>query len=216
MTSNNFNRLRFIRSLLWGMVVLAVLLFGGAYIFQASDRKQMSSGAEGTGEAAIHSDFSLTDHQGNRVTEASFPGRWQLVFFGFTHCPDVCPTTLAYMADALDRMGPEADRVAPLFITIDPVRDTPDVMAEYVGAFHPALIGLTGSEKDVAAAAEAFRVYSEKLDDDTAPDGYLMAHSGHIYLMAPDGRYQTVFREGDQSAEDMAIRVLAIMNGNTI
>ncbi|WP_348657950.1 SCO family protein, partial [uncultured Thalassospira sp.] len=130
--------------------------------------------------------------------------------------PDVCPTTLAYMADALDRMGPEADRVAPLFITIDPVRDTPDVMAEYVGAFHPALIGLTGSEKDVAAAAEAFRVYSEKLDDDTAPDGYLMAHSGHIYLMAPDGRYQTVFREGDQSAEDMAIRVLAIMNGNTI
>ena len=157
MTSHNFNRLRFVRSILWGMVVLAALLFGGAYIFQASAHKQMSSGAEGTGEAAIHSDFSLTDHQGNRVTEASFPGRWQLVFFGFTHCPDVCPTTLAYMADALDRMGPEADRVAPLFITIDPVRDTPDVMAEYVGAFHPALIGLTGSEKDVAAAAEAFR-----------------------------------------------------------
>jgi protein SCO1/2 len=215
MTSHNFKWLRFVRYILWGMVGLAVLLSGGAYIFQNGDRKEISSVKE-TGESAIHSDFSLIDHQGNRVSEASFPGRWQLVFFGFTHCPDVCPTTLAYMADTLDRMGREAERVAPIFITIDPARDTPDVMAEYVGAFHPTLIGLTGSEEEVAAAAEAFRVYYERLDQDTAPDGYLMAHSGHIYLMSPDGRYQTVFREGDQPAEGMAIRILAIMNGKAL
>ena len=155
----------------------------------------------------------MTDHNGNRVTEADFLGRWQLVFFGFTHCPDVCPTTLAYMANVLDRFGSEVERVAPIFITVDPTRDTPEVMAEYVQAFHPKLVGLTGSEAEVAAAAQSFRVYYERMEEETAPDGYLMAHSGHIYLMTPEGRFEDVFREGDQSAEEMATEVLARMNG---
>jgi len=161
-----------------------------------------------TGEALITSDFALTDHTGRRVTEADFAGRWQLVFFGFTYCPDICPTTLAYMGSVLDLLGDNAERVAPLFVTVDPARDTPEVMAAYVAAFHPRLIGLTGTEAEVAAAAKALRVYYERMDQADAPDGYLMAHSGYIYLMTPEGRFDAVFREGRESAEALAGEIL--------
>jgi cytochrome oxidase Cu insertion factor (SCO1/SenC/PrrC family) len=161
-----------------------------------------------TGEALIVSDFALTDHTGRRVTEADFAGRWQLVFFGFTYCPDICPTTLAYMATVLDILGDQADRVAPLFITVDPARDTPEVMAAFVTAFHPRLIGLTGTDAEVAAAAKAFRVYYERMDQADAPDGYLMAHAGYLYLMSPAGRFEAVLREGDGTAEELAEEIL--------
>ena len=208
MTSGKTTHLRRIRYGLWFLVTIAALVIGGAYFVRTIGVREPPSVT--TGEAAIRSEFSLIDHNGNRVTEADFLGRWQLVFFGFTYCPDVCPTTLAYMANVLDRFGGEVERVAPIFITVDPSRDTPEVMAEYVQAFHPKLVGLTGSEAAVAAAA--FRVYYEKMEEETAPDGYLMAHSGHIYLMTPEGRFEDVFREGEQSAEEMAVDVLARMN----
>lgn len=211
MTSTKTMQLRRIRFSLWILVAAAVLALGGAYVVRTIGVREPPSVA--VSEAAIRSEFSLTDHNGNRVTEADFLGRWQLVFFGFTHCPDVCPTTLAYMANVLDRFGGEVERIAPIFITVDPSRDTPEVMAEYVQAFHPKLVGLTGSEAEVAAAAQSFRVYYERMEEETAPDGYLMAHSGHIYLMTPEGGFEDVFREGDQSAEEMAADVLARMNG---
>ncbi|MHA7882095.1 SCO family protein [Nitratireductor rhodophyticola] len=211
MTSTKATQLRRIRFSLWILVAAAVLALGGAYFVRTIGVREPLPVT--VGEAAIRSEFSLIDHNRNRVTEADFLGRWQLVFFGFTHCPDVCPTTLAYMANVLDRFGGEVERVAPIFITVDPSRDTPEVMAEYVQAFHPKLVGLTGSEAEVAAAAQSFRVYYEKMEEETAPDGYLMAHSGHIYLMTPEGRFEDVFREGDQSAEEMAADVLARMNG---
>lgn len=193
-------------------MAVAASVLGGTYFARMSAFRAPPAPIT-VGEAAIRSAFSLTDHNGNHVTEADFPGRWQLVFFGFTHCPDVCPTTVAYMANVLDRLGGEVERVAPIFITVDPTRDTPEVMAEFVQAFHPKLTGLTGSEAEVAAAAQSFRVYYEKMEEETAPDGYLMAHSGHIYLMTPEGRFEDVFREGEQSAEDMAADILARMNG---
>ncbi len=212
MTSTKTTQLRRIRFSLWFLVAAAALALGGAYFVRTIGVREPPPPVT-VGEAAIRSEFSLIDHNGNRVTEADFLGRWQLVFFGFTHCPDVCPTTLAYMANVLDRLGGEVERVAPIFITVDPSRDTPEVMAEYVQAFHPKLVGLTGSEAEVAAAAQSFRVYYERMEEETAPDGYLMAHSGHIYLMTPEGRFEDVFREGDQSAEEMAADVLARMNG---
>ncbi|WP_321174959.1 SCO family protein [Brevirhabdus pacifica] len=138
------------------------------------------------------------------MTEADFAGRWQLVFFGFTHCPDVCPTTLAYMARVLDLLGAGADQVAPLFITVDPERDTPEVMAAFVSSFHPRLVGLTGSPQQAAEAARNFKVYHEHMADAHAPDGYTMAHAGHIYLMRPDGSFEAVFLEGDQPPADLA------------
>ena len=212
MTSTKTTQLRRIRFSLWILVAAAALALGGAYFVRTIGIREPPPPVT-VGEAAIRSEFSLIDHNGNRVTEADFLGRWQLVFFGFTHCPDVCPTTLAYMANVLDRFGGEVERVAPIFITVDPSRDTPEVMAEYVQAFHPKLVGLTGSEAEVAAAAQSFRVYYEKMEEETAPDGYLMAHSGHIYLMTPEGRFEDVFREGEQFAEEMAVEVLARMNG---
>ncbi len=212
MTSTKTTQLRRIRFSLWILVAAAVLALGGVYFVRTIGVREPSPPVT-VGEAAIRSAFSLIDHNGSRVTEADFLGRWQLVFFGFTHCPDVCPTTLAYMANVLDRLGEKVERVAPIFITVDPSRDTPQVMAAYVQAFHPKLVGLTGSEAEVAAAAQSFRVYYERMEEETAPDGYLMAHSGHIYLMTPEGRFEDVFREGDQSAEGMAADVLARMNG---
>lgn len=213
MTSTSTKHLTHIRYGLWILAVVAAMALGGAYLVRSmsfSETPRITS----TGEALVHTEFTLTDHKGNRVTEADFLGRWQLVFFGFTYCPDICPTTLAYMAEVLDRLGDESrEQIVPIFITVDPSRDTPAVMAEYVQAFHPDLIGLTGTDTEIGAAAYAFRVYYEKMEQDSAPDGYLMAHSGYIYLMTPEGRYEAVFREGQQSAEEMASDVVTRMNG---
>lgn len=202
-TGAGARRLRALRRGAWIGVALVVVLAAALAVrqtfFPAADPQTWV-----TGDALIKSRFTLTDHTGRRVTEADFAGRWQLVFFGYTSCPDVCPTTLAYLASALNLLGGRADRVAPLFITVDPKRDTPDVMAAFVAAFHPRLIGLTGSEDDIAAAAQAFRVYYRRTDDAAAPAGYLMAHSGYIYLMAPDGRFEAVFREDRETAAELA------------
>lgn len=211
MTSSKSAQLKRIRYGLCLLAALAALALGGAYLLRTIGFRDLPSPVS-VGEAAVHSEFSLTDHNGKRVTEADFQGRWQLVFFGFTHCPDICPTTLAYMAEVLDRLGNESQHIVPLFITVDPTRDTPEVMAEYVQAFHPNLIGLTGTEAETAAAAEAFRVYYEKMEEATAPHGYVMAHSGHIYLMTPEGRYEAVFREAEQPAQEMASEIATRMN----
>ena len=159
------------------------------------------------GDADIRSEFTLINHEGQTVTQDDYKGRWQLVFFGFTHCPDICPTTLAYIGSVLDQLGNDAGQVAPLFVTVDPERDTPEVLKDYVANFHPRLVGLTGSKAQVAAVAEAFKVYHEKLLNEAAPDGYAMAHAGHIYLMDPDGRFEAVFLESAQPAEEMAEQI---------
>lgn len=192
---------------LWLGVAASVVVVGGTLVWRAASPPGLPAPIF-IGEAAIRSDFSLIGHTGRAVTEADFAGRWQLVFFGFTHCPDICPTTLAYMASVMDLLGDRADRVAPLFITVDPARDTVPVMAEFVSAFHPGLVGLTGTEVQVAEAAQNFRVYYERMDDKSAPDGYLMAHAGHLYLMRPDGKFEAVFLESGQSPDTLAEEIL--------
>lgn len=142
---------------------------------------------------ALGGPFSLQDHNGQRVTEGAFAGRLGLIYFGFTYCPDVCPTELGLMASALDLLGPDASRVLPVLITIDPARDTPAALADYVSRFHPALIGLTGTEEEIATAARAFRVYYRKIQPPGASD-YLMHHSSFIYLVGPDGKVRQLFR----------------------
>ena len=163
------------------------------------------------GEADIRSEFSLVDHTGRPVTQADFAQHWQLVFFGFTHCPDVCPMTLLYLADVIDHLGEQAERVAPLFITVDPARDTVPVMAEYAAAFHPRLVGLTGTEAQVAEAAASFRAWYEVSEDPAAPDGYFLAHAGHLYLMRPDGSFEAAFLEGSQPPEALAAEILGVI-----
>ena len=142
-----------------------------------------------SGAALVGGPFTLTDHNGREVTEKTFLGKYMLVFFGFTFCPDVCPTELQVISAALDQMGPEADAIQPVFITVDPERDTPEVLKAYVGNFRPRLLGLTGTPEQVAAAAKAFRVYYAKVKNSGSAADYMMDHSTIIYLMGPDGRF---------------------------
>lgn len=137
--------------------------------------------------------FTLLDHTGRSVTEADFAGRYMLVYFGFTFCPDVCPTELGTMAAAIDELGEEGERVTPALVTIDPERDTPEALADYVSRFHPRMVGLTGTPEQIAAAARAYRVYYAKVSRPEMTQ-YLMDHSSFIYLVGPDGRVRALFR----------------------
>jgi protein SCO1/2 len=174
-------------------VLLIALATGiGAIWFSLSDRSRMS----GAGTALVGGPFTMTDHTGKRVTDKDFLGKYMLVFFGFTYCPDVCPTELQVMSAALDELGELASRIQPVFVTIDPARDTPQVMREYVASFHPSTIGLTGSEADVAAMAAAYRVYYARQPAKQGDSDYLMDHSTILYLMGPDGKFVRHFTYG--------------------
>ena len=141
---------------------------------------------------AIGGPFSLTAHDGRRVTDQTFRGKWLLVYFGYTHCPDVCPTTLADIAELLDQLGPLAEKVQPLFVTIDPERDSAKAVGEFVSVFDRRIVGLTGTSTEIAAVAKQYRVYYKKLPAEEGSDNYLMEHSSFIYVMGPDGKYVTL------------------------
>ena len=146
----------------------------------------------GTGEALVGGPFTLVDQTGKSITDKDFRGKYMLIFFGYTYCPDVCPTELQVMMAALDTLGPRAAEVQPIFITIDPDRDTPEVMQSYVENFGPSLVGLTGTAEQIAQVAKAYRVYYAK-SGNTKTQDYLMDHSSIIYLMGPDGVFMKHF-----------------------
>lgn len=152
--------------------------------------------------APIGGDFALTDQNGNRVTNDSLKGRYRLVYFGYSFCPDVCPVDVQRMAQGLkefETANAEAGaRVQPVFITVDPARDTVPVLKEFVAAFHPRLIGLTGTEAEIDAAKRTYRVYAAK-GEGTDAENYLMDHSAFIYLMDPDGKPIMYFERGDDA-----------------
>lgn len=145
--------------------------------------------------------FSLTDHHGSRVSDTDFRGRFMLVYFGFTRCTDTCPVDLPIIAQALDGLGPRAETIAPLFITVDPAHDTPPVLAAYVATFHPRLIGLTGSEAEIAAVARAYKVHRRKLTLPHHGAGqYVVDHGSLTYLMGRDGRFLTLLPHNSGAA----------------
>jgi cytochrome oxidase Cu insertion factor (SCO1/SenC/PrrC family) len=154
---------------------------------------------------AIGGPVTLTDQSGKAVTDVDYRGRWMLVYFGYTFCPDVCPTELSTIASALDRLGPDAAKIAPIFITIDPDRDTPAVLADYVKLFDKRLIGLTGTPEQIHDVARAYRVYYAKVTPKTS-SSYLMDHSSFAYLMSPDGRFRALLQPGE-SPEAMASKI---------
>jgi protein SCO1 len=158
---------------------------------------------ESSGTALIGGPFSLIGADGKTVTDRDFNGRYMLVFFGFTHCPDICPAELQVIAQALDRLGDQASKVVPIFVTLDPERDTPKAMADYVKSFGPSFVGLTGSPEAIAAAAKAYRVAYTKVENKGLPNEYSVDHSALVYLMDPQGKYLAHFTYGT-SAEDMA------------
>jgi protein SCO1/2 len=144
--------------------------------------------------------FALVDDTGKPRTDADFRGRLMLIYFGYTHCPDACPTTLQDIADALAKLGPAADQVAPIFITIDPERDTVQYLKGYAEQFDAKFVALTGSPEQIATAAKSYRVYYRKA---TNQADYLMDHSSIVYLMGRDGKFLTHFTP-DTTPDQMA------------
>lgn len=141
--------------------------------------------------------FELVDHDGRTVTERDFAGRHMLIYFGYTYCPDICPTDLGNLAVALDDIGPLTAKLQPLFITVDPDRDTKAVLRDYAGAFHPTLLGLTGTQEQISVAAKAYRVHRRVYRlEGAGPKEYLVDHSSLAYLMGPDGKFVTMFPHG--------------------
>ena len=175
-----------------GSIVLVVILVSG--------RDPVPS----AGAAAIGGPFTLVDQNGRTVTDKDLRGHPFLVFFGFTHCPDVCPTSLFEISEVLGKLGPDAHKVSALFVTIDPERDTAAEMKDYLSSFNPHLVGLTGDPAAIAAVAKEYRVYVKKVPLDNGD--YTMDHTALVYLMDKEGRFVTPFnlkRTPEDAAADL-------------
>ena len=185
--------LRAIRLALWGVVLVA----GAALAVQQWTGREKSA-------ETFRPDFALQDGNGQTYTMADFRGKFSLVFFGFTNCPDVCPTTMSEVAQLMDDLGAKADGVQPLFISIDPERDRRQGLTEYVAAFHPAILGLSGDDAATKDAATSFKIYFGREEDPSAPGGYTMSHSSGLYLIGPDGEWLRQFAYETPAAEILA------------
>ena len=156
---------------------------------------------ETSGKALVGGPFTLIDSGGKTVTDQDFRGRYMLIFFGFTHCPDICPAALQVMAAALDQLGDKAKKVVPIFITLDPERDTPEAVGAYVKNFSSNIVGLTGSMEAISVTAKAYRVSFSKFQDKSGGDNYTIDHSALAYLMGTDGEYITHIPYGTSVAQ---------------
>ncbi|MEL6277743.1 MAG: SCO family protein [Pseudomonadota bacterium] len=165
---------------------LSLLIFGPT-------ENQRSGAVTAIGQAQIGGPFELIDQNGQTVTQAALEGQLNLIYFGFTFCPDFCPTELANMAVAKEKLAERGVDTQLFFITIDPERDTPEILKEYAEAFDPEMIALGGSVEQVAAAANAYRVIYRRAEDPDFPDGYAMDHSTFVYAVDGSGRFITVF-----------------------
>ncbi len=189
---------------------LAILALGiASYLYlqpkPAINQAQFDSNATGA-QGSYGGPFTLTNDDGARVTNDTYAGRYLLIYFGYTFCPDVCPTSLSVMTQALDRLELEASEKAaaiqPLFITVDPERDTVEVLNNYVDFFHPRLVGLTGSPEEIAGVIADYRIYAKKVTEEGASD-YLMDHTSAFVFLDPQGRFIRLFTHGT-SAQEMA------------
>jgi protein SCO1/2 len=191
-------------ALIYGAIgfVLALLILGtGAFVWLT----------QGGTASLVGGPFTLENGNGQQVTDRDFRGKYMLVYFGYTFCPDVCPTTLNEVADAMDRLGSKADRLQPIFISVDPKRDSPEVMKQYVTAFSPRLIGLTGTPDQIAAVAKEYRVYYAEHRTGPGPNDYSMDHSSVLYLMGPDGKFVAPIRPDEDGAQ-MAAELSRLMS----
>ena len=181
--------------------LLLVAALAGGVLWHESEKVPGLGRVVSTGRADIGGPFQLTDQSGKRVTDKDFRGRYMLIYFGYSFCPDVCPTTLAVMAQALEKVGDRSRRVAPILVTIDPERDTPKVLEDYVKAFGPTFVGLTGNAAEIKDVEKKYRVYAVKKPLEGG--NYGMDHSSVIYLMGPDGKLVSFYDEAI-SPDDLA------------
>ncbi len=195
--------LRKFRMLLWGLVALLVVGVGTMALIRPGGGDGGSSGAgDGAGAVLVGGPFELVDGEGRTVTDRDFRGEPFAIFFGFTHCPDVCPTSLYEMAGWIEALGAAADDMRFAFVTVDPERDTPERLAVYVGSFSEAIIPLTGTRAQIDAVLDAYRVYARKVPLDG--DDYTMDHSAFVYLMGADGRYRAHIPYGESAERAVA------------
>ncbi len=187
------------------LAVLAAFVAGALALFATV---WLTLPKEATQPSGVGGPFHLIDQSGRAVTDQDFKGKPFLVFFGFTYCPDICPTTLFDMSEVLKRLGPDADKTAALFITVDPERDTPEKLKDYVSSFHPRIFGLTGTPEEIAKVEKEYRVYAKKVP---LKDGdYTMDHTAVVYLMDKDGRFVAPFnlkKSADEAAADLRRRL---------
>jgi protein SCO1 len=196
------------RTLLTAAVLAgAVVLAAGVFVWLALTGTAGGI-AGGLFRSAVGGPFRLTDQNGRTVTDKDLRGKWLLVYFGYTHCPDECPTALNNIALALEYLGAKAKEIRPVFITVDPERDTPAVLKTYVASFDAPILALTGSAAAVAQAAKGYRVYYVK--HALAGGDYEMDHSSIIDVMDPQGRFTASF-SGDSPPKDMAARLLKLL-----
>jgi protein SCO1/2 len=188
-------------------LLLVAALIGGVLWYE-SEKVPGLGRVVTTGQADVGGSFQLTDQSGKRVSDKDFRGRYMLIYFGYSFCPDVCPTTLAVMAQALEKLGDRSQRITPILITIDPERDTPKVLEDYVKAFGPSFVGLTGSADEIKAVEKKYRVYAVKKPLEGG--NYGMDHSSVIYLMGPDGKIVSFYDEAispDDLAKDLKQKI---------
>ena len=196
-----------IRIALWGLVAVAGI---GAAALWSSDRALSPMAWFLPDADGVSADFELTDHNGMVQTDEDFRGRWMLVFFGFTSCPDICPTGLATIQQVMDDLGPEGTAVQPLFITVDPDRDGPSVLAAYVPQFGPTILGLGGSPEQIEKTARRFKVYRERIAEPLAPGGYTIGHTSSLLIFGPGGEFVRTFgydEDAAQIASDLRMRI---------
>ena len=190
--------------------VLALLAMAAYAVNELRQRPIDGAGWDTSSEGApIGGAFELTDHTGRRVTQADYAGMYLLVFFGFTHCPDVCPRAMDQFAGAMAALGNDAAQVQPILITVDPERDTPQVLADYVAPLDANIVGLTGTPEEIEAVETLYRAYARKVE--TGEGEYTMDHSGIIYLMGPDGGFLTLF-DGSDTPDTMAAEIAAAID----
>lgn len=186
--------MKIIRLVAWALVAVLVVLIGVRLLTGAPEPAKTDLGAATPGGA-----FTLTSHTGATVSDTDFRGRYMLVYFGYSACPDVCPLELQKLTSALlnlEEEGYDTTPIQPIFISVDPERDSPEELAGYVPQFHPRLIGLTGTPEAIAELAKGYRVYYRKVDTGSAM-GYLMDHLSVIFLMGKDGQYERLFTSRD-------------------
>lgn len=186
-------RLRKLQVILWAAAIVATVAFLAL--------RWPSNGMQDGADAAFTPSFSLADSEGAQRTSDEFRGKYLLVFFGFTSCPDICPTTLSEVAQVMDDLGPDAAQVQPIFISIDPERDRRLGLREYTEAFHPAILGLAGTDMQTQAAADSFKIFFSREADAAASDGYTMSHSPGLFLIGPDGVWLRQYAYGTPAAE---------------
>jgi protein SCO1 len=204
MTRNPPGRFVLVAALFAGLVIL------GAGAFLALSLHETPRGAAGTLLAsAIGGPFRLVDQNGKTVTDADLKGKWSLIYFGYTHCPDACPTALNDISIALDDLGSQRNEVRPVFITVDPERDTPEVLKSYLTAFDAPILALSGTSEEIAQAAKDYRVYYAKHPE--AGGDYSMDHSSVIYVMDPQGRFTASFTQ-ENSPEEIAARLKKLLS----